>query len=517
MLVDNDVVRDSRVQKAARSAAAAGWDVTLLGVTTDDPRTWSIGAATARTARVEPLPRPRPRSFRRSLRHPLAYASDAHAERHAGRTALRHADRVFLAGAAPVAGRGPRWLARRGTGLLRLAQRRWVDLRRAQTAAKAVADMRISRLDELRYRLAHRRFGTRSWRRLEPYLWRYEVAVGPIIDELAPDLIHANDVRMLGVGARAVRRARLAGRGVKLLWDAHEYLPGMRQAGAEKRWLPAHLRYLDEYLPEVHAVVTVSEPIADLLQRDHALTERPAVLQNVPAFERPVTAADRQRYGDVRGLAGLGPDTPLLVYSGAAAAQRGLGTMVSALRLLPGVHLALAVGQSGHRYVARLMEQAVRQGVRKRVHLLPHVPHWYVVASLATADVGLIGNVHWPNHELSLNTKFFEYSHARLPLVTSDVATIAAMVQRTGQGEVFAAEDVEDLARAVRAVLADPARYRAVYDKSDVLVRWTWEEEVQVLLQRYRQLLGRGPAPLLPARRAPLTPADGAHAPGVAN
>ena len=34
MLVDNGVEGDSRVQKTARSAAEAGWDVTLLGCST---------------------------------------------------------------------------------------------------------------------------------------------------------------------------------------------------------------------------------------------------------------------------------------------------------------------------------------------------------------------------------------------------------------------------------------------------------------------------------------------------
>ena len=38
MLVDNGVDGDSRVQKAARSAAEAGWDVTLLGCSTTGDR-----------------------------------------------------------------------------------------------------------------------------------------------------------------------------------------------------------------------------------------------------------------------------------------------------------------------------------------------------------------------------------------------------------------------------------------------------------------------------------------------
>ncbi|WP_444544006.1 glycosyltransferase [Pilimelia terevasa] len=494
MLVDNDVARDSRVQKAARSTAALGWDVTLLGVTSDATARWAVGDAVAQTYPVAPLPRPRRRDFRRSLRHPLAYPTPQHAD-HFGKLAqLRRTDRVFLAGARPVAPRTPRWAARKVTGLLRRVQDRWVAARVAQTAAKEAGHLRITRRDALGYRLAGAVRGHRAWRSLEPYLWRYEVALGAAVDALAPDIIHANDVRMLGVGARAVRRARLAGREVALVWDAHEYLRGLRQPGAQRRWLPAHLGYLEEYLPLADAVVTVSEPIADLLQRDHQLAARPLVVQNVPSVDRPVTDEDRRRYGDIRAACGLGPDTPLLVYSGAAAAQRGIGNAVTALRLLPGAHLALVVGQSGPRYVARVLEQAVRQGVRQRVHLASYVPHWYVPEFLSTADVGLIPLHHWPNHELSLITKFFEYSHARLPLVTSDVATMAAMVQRTGQGEVFAAEDCEDLARAVRAVLADPARYRAAYDNPALLSRWTWEEEVQVLHQLYARLRGVGAA-----------------------
>src|SRR5262245_35771142 len=76
MLVDNTVKGDSRVQKAARSVAAAGWEVILLGRSPDGlPQTWQIGQA---EVRLLPMPSPltkRPFEFRRSwLRGPLAYA-----------------------------------------------------------------------------------------------------------------------------------------------------------------------------------------------------------------------------------------------------------------------------------------------------------------------------------------------------------------------------------------------------------------------------------------------------------
>ena len=79
------------------------------------------------------------------------------------------------------------------------------------------------------------------------------------IDELAPDLIHAHDFRMLGVGARAaIAPARQAAAG-KLVWDAHEFLPGIIRWRDNARWLPAHVAYEREYAPYADAVITVSD------------------------------------------------------------------------------------------------------------------------------------------------------------------------------------------------------------------------------------------------------------------
>ncbi len=112
---------------------------------------------------------------------------------------------------------------------------------------------------------------------------------------------------------------------------------------------------------------------------------------------------------------------------------------------------------------------------------------------LAAADAGVIPLQHWPNHEIALITKFFEYAHARLPLLVSDVRTMARATRDNGLGEVFRADDVDDYVRAVGRVLAEPARYRAGYDRPGLLDGWTWEAQAEVLEGVYRRLLpGRG-------------------------
>ncbi|MEQ4303029.1 glycosyltransferase family 4 protein [Plantactinospora sp. B6F1] len=500
MLVDNAVQGDSRVQKEARSAAAAGWDVTLLGILSNasPQETWTIGEATVRLVRV---PRPlgqHPMLMRRSLRRPLAYRPGRYATqrvnavkawrweiqqrraaldaaRRAGGSRVRHAlGRLLLLPPRVAAKVLALWVRFRAGELHRLQQGR-------QNPETLITRMSMGFWQKL--------MGHRSWRRLDPGLWDYELAFGRVIDSLRPDLIHANDFRMVGVGVRAAERARARGREVKVVWDAHEYVAGVTGRADNPRWLPAQIAYTAEYAPRADAVVTVSSTLAELLQEVHGLPERPAVVLNAPDGAPQDVPGDGST-PDLRARCGIGPDTPVLVYCGGVNPSRGVDLMVDALPHLPDVHIALVtLHPSGNNSASEeLLARAVEIGVGDRVHLLPYVPHWQVSTFLATANAGVVPIHHKPNHELALITKYLEYSHARLPIVCSDVRTMAETTRSTGQGEVFRAGDLADYVRAVRAVLADPEHYRAAYDRPGLLAGWTWEAQAEVLDGVYRRL-----------------------------
>lgn len=512
MLADNGVNGDSRVQKAARSAAEAGWDVVLLGRSPDkEEHTWRLGEAEVRLIPVPgPLFRRRHEYRRAPLRSPLAYPSGPLAAYRKQRLKAWRAELYQRNAALTVAAGegGPRPSVLLGRARLiapRLAAmvlRRWVTLRVRHTDALRRKRSRMdSPLDRFTTSFWQSVMGDRSWRRLDPHLWDWELAYGKVVDRLRPDLIHANDFRMLGVGARAAQRARAQGRSVKLVWDAHEFLPGIKPWNDHPRWHPAQCAHEREYAPYADAVVTVSETLADLLTEEHELRERPAVVLNTPEAARPAAeAAEDGEPADLRALCGIGSDVPLVIYSGAVAPQRGLDVMIEALPRLQEAHVALVVLRPTSSYVMELLTRAAELGVGDRVHVLPYVPHDQVVPFLSTADVGVIPIHHWPNHEIALITKFFEYSHARLPLVVSDVKTMAEVTRSTGQGEVFTAEDVDDYIRAVRAVLADPKRYRVAYDTPGLLEKWTWEAQAEVLDQVYGRLLADRPSSATPPR-----------------
>lgn len=493
MLVHSPVGPDSRVTKQARSVSERGWEVVLLAPAKVDYPV-DIGTAQIQVVNLGTSLRPQ-RSVQRThrFRDPLAYASGVKArylvrQSTASLVDLRTRTAVARRDTSPtspvkVAVLRARILAVRGTLRLRTFRRdrtRELNLRRKEST---------SRVDRLATRFWTRALGNRAWRRLWPGIWEQEFAYGPALDELRPDLIHANDFMMLAVAARAKVRALAAGRSVRVVWDVREYLPGMSPWSLHPRWKPAHVALEREFAPYADAVITVSEPLSDLVIADHHLTTRPAVVLNAPVVFDPPVASDR----DVRTDCGLSADTPLVVYSGGAAPQRGLEVMIEALPDLPGVHTAFVVLAPGQgepsQYVAGLIDRAELLGVRDRVHFLNYVPSDDVVSFLSTADLGVFPGLPFLNHTISLITKFLEYSQARLPIVVSNLKTMAETVTETGQGEVFEPEDKVTYAAAVTRVLTDRPSYVRAYDDAERMLAWGWERQAEVLEQVYVDVL----------------------------
>jgi glycogen(starch) synthase len=247
---------------------------------------------------------------------------------------------------------------------------------------------------------------------------------------------------------------------------------------------------LAELVPTAAAVVTVSDELADRLRADLRLRERPTVVLNAPpvAHARPAPS--------LRERAGVGPHVPLLVYAGGLAPARGLDLAVRALPRLPGVHLAL-VAPDDEPNLRSLRALAAGLSVGERLHVVPYVAPDQVVDHLRGADAGLVPLRHRPNHEISLITKYLEYVQAGLPLVVSDVRSMAAFTRAHGLGEVFAVgagdePDAVALAGAVARVLTDAARYREAYRGArSTLQVLTWEEQARTLKDLYERVVLR--------------------------
>ena len=185
----------------------------------------------------------------------------------------------------------------------------------------------------------HRITWPARWRRVHPEAIDLEIAFGDLIDRLEPDVVHAHDMHVIGVAARAAGRAKLRGKDLKVVYDAHEYVPGIARYGARTRkYIAAWANHEREYIgcrrPGDHG------QLGDRRTGCRASTSSPRKPDGHPEH------AGHPRVG--RDRAGHPGQGPAARRGAAAGLQRrrsprsgGSRPRSQALPELPGVHLAV--------------------------------------------------------------------------------------------------------------------------------------------------------------------------------
>jgi len=478
-MVANDISNDSRVLKEAAAIAETGLRVTLLGVSRDGRLSMDSLDGRAVMARLPGIftlrdSRSRRRARRRSRRLLGAYLPKDQAARRAAITVRRAELRLRIR----------RQWARRLRGRFLQIAFLGMRARHALTGLESRAFTTGWRLwDGLVARVPWRA----KWPSVVPEAYDYELIFKAVIDELAPDVVHAHDMHVIGVAVRAAARAKLAGRTMKVVYDAHEYVPGIARYGPRTpRFIAAWANHERDYIRAVDRVVTVSPAIAERLQVEHKLADRPEVVLNTPDLPDSITVED-----DIRSRTGLPADVPLLVYSGGITIVRGIETAIRALPSLPGVHLAIvAVPTPDQPAVGVLRKLAIEVGVADRVHYLHPVGPREVTGFLATADAGIIPMLRAPNHEMAMPNKLFEYSLGGLPVLVSDMASLKAFVGRHGIGEAFEAGNSTDFAAKAKLLLSRTETYRGRLADPAYRREAAWSGQAGKLRSLYGELLG---------------------------
>lgn len=304
-----------------------------------------------------------------------------------------------------------------------------------------------------------------------------------LLVELQPDVLHAHHPQALLAARNALRILRGQGRDVKLFYDARENFAGIPEL--EKGLQAGHEALLAcerAMIGEADVVSTVSEPIADVLQKNNRLAARPAVLLNMP----PLSPLAGSR--TVRDAAGLGTDVRIALYSGTMSWARGIETIIKGIAYMPAdVHLVVVSVPLPHPMIPKLEALAAEHGVADRLSFVGPVSQDQLLHYLSGADVAihpLPGGS--PNHDAAMPNKLFEYLHAGLPLVVSDARLMAEFVTTNGVGRVFTSEDPRSFGEQVGAVLADPPLERV----GEVASTYSWQGQEEAIISLYNNITG---------------------------
>ena len=183
-----------------------------------------------------------------------------------------------------------------------------------------------------------------------------------------------------------------------------------------------------------------------------------------------------------------------LICHGTVEERYGLDTVIKAVALLQDEipELRFEIYGSGS-YLGHLRQLASELGVEDRVSFSGcFVPVDELVQALAAADVGIVAMKRDAFRDLTLAGKMFDFIAMRKPMIVSRTRSVE---ETFGECcfELFQSNDVEDLARAIRAVHADPKRREQFIRRAaEVAEPYRWARQRELYRSVVERLITRG-------------------------
>lgn len=278
------------------------------------------------------------------------------------------------------------------------------------------------------------------------------------------DLYFSNDLDTLWPNAWA---ARLYGK--PLIYDSHEYFTGVPEIQDRPLVKAVWTKLEKMLLPQVDAMITVNESIADLYEAEYGL--RPTVVRNISAQQTEIVKRNR---ADLN----LPEEAFILINQGAGInVDRGVEEALLALHQLPEEVILLLVGKGD--VLPKVKALAAEQGLSDRlIHRLP-VPYAELLTYTAAADLGLsLDKDSNLNYRYSLPNKLFDYLKAGIPVLGSEVVEVKRLIERYHFGLSVAPEPTA-IAQAVKEIRQDPQRFAE--GRARALAENSWSKEREKL------------------------------------
>jgi len=280
------------------------------------------------------------------------------------------------------------------------------------------------------------------------------------------DLIWANDLDTL-LPAYLVSRLK----GTPLYYDSHEYFTeaaGLDGRHFQKRTWEAIEGFC---FPKLKMVSTVNKSIADIYTKKYGTEVK--VLRNVPEAQADFLPKSRQELG-------LDEDKYIAILQGAFLdVDRGALEAVAAIQLLPEHFQLLIIGAGEEHEKAKHLVQ--EKGLEERVIIKNKLPYLELKAYTAASDLGLtLDKGLYFNYLYSLPNKIFDYVHAGIPVLATNLPEVGRVVNEEGIGKCIENCTAQEIAEGIEA-MADLGKSPFKSAIQAAQGKFYWQEEVKVI------------------------------------
>ncbi|CAN5520485.1 glycosyltransferase [soil metagenome] len=233
-----------------------------------------------------------------------------------------------------------------------------------------------------------------------------------------------------------------------LVYDSHEYFTGVPEL--EGRPITKNIwKKIEKFiLPSLKNAYTVNYSIAGLYSKEYGTTFH--VIRNLPELSTE-NLPDRQT---LRKQLSLPLDKKIIILQGAGInIQRGAEEAVASMNHLDNV-LLLIIG--GGDVIPALKETVQKQQLQDQVQFVDKLPASELRLYTHAADIGLsLDKDTNLNYRFSLPNKIFDYIHAGIPVLASNLPEVSKIILDYNVGLICPSHDPKEIATCIQRMLTD--------------------------------------------------------------
>jgi glycosyltransferase involved in cell wall biosynthesis len=265
-----------------------------------------------------------------------------------------------------------------------------------------------------------------------------------------------------------------------LVYDTHEIFTEVPELVNRKSKQNMWKRLERRIFPKLKYVFTVNESIADWYENEYGV--RPEVVRNIP---RKASAITRKL---TRKEVHLPENKKIILLQGAGInVHRGAEEAVEAMQFIDDAVL-LIIG--GGDVIHQLKEMAEKEHLEGKIIFVSKLPPDELRAWTALADIGLTldkdTNI---NYRFSLPNKIFDYIHAGIPVLASDLVEVKRIVETYDIGRVTPDHHPETIAKIIKEMLEGPEYIAWKTNTRKAVEELTWEREEEKIKSVYSRFL----------------------------
>ncbi|MCF8461015.1 MAG: glycosyltransferase [Flavobacteriales bacterium] len=260
-------------------------------------------------------------------------------------------------------------------------------------------------------------------------------------------------------------------RGKKLIYDSHEFFTEVPELTSRPKVQNVWKTIEKLLLPKVKHALTVNRSIADLYKKKYGIEMK--VLRNIPRL----VAVENQ---PTKEALGLPTDKKLIILQGSGInMHRGAEESVEAMRYID--NAVLLILGSGD-VIPDLKNFVKEYSLENRVIFKGRMPYEQMMAHTHLADLGLsLDKDTNVNYRFSLPNKLFDYIHAGIPVLGSDLVEVKRIIEEYGVGEIAHSFEPEKLAVQMQQMLSSPKLAEWKQNALKARIELNWEKETEVL------------------------------------